>query len=107
MGSDNAAFSKPVRAKWTLRPAKGEGWQLVDPDGRPSTTYYQKERALVALDAAQARTDARQRRMARPCMCCGITFQSDGIHNRLCARCRNQGGEWRPYGIAPRSGRPR
>ena len=25
----------------------------------------------------------------RPCMCCGRDFPSEGIHNRLCDRCRS------------------
>ena len=27
----------------------------------------------------------------RPCMCCGGKFDSEGIHHRLCARCRRRG----------------
>lgn len=28
----------------------------------------------------------------RNCMCCQTSFESEGIHNRLCSRCR-QGGQ--------------
>lgn len=26
----------------------------------------------------------------RPCMCCRQTFESEGIHNRLCGNCRGK-----------------
>lgn len=31
------------------------------------------------------------RRMRRPCMCCGTSFKSEGIHNRLCKTCKTKG----------------
>ncbi len=29
-------------------------------------------------------------RKPRACMCCGVEFLSEGIHHRLCNRCRRQ-----------------
>lgn len=28
----------------------------------------------------------------RPCMTCGVSFQSEGKHNRLCPQCRRRDG---------------
>ncbi|MBL9047841.1 MAG: hypothetical protein JNK34_11135 [Tabrizicola sp.] len=86
----------------------GRGWRLTDPEGRPQVALYgDAERAQMALDAAQARTDAARKKSVRPCMCCEKPFQSEGIHNRMCDYCRRQNGELIPYGVAPRSGRPK
>lgn len=42
-----------------------------------------------------------QQRKSRKCMCCGAAFDSEGIHNRLCANCRKRpdvmGDPCRPY----------
>lgn len=35
------------------------------------------------------RTD-RDPRTKRDCMCCKVPFPSDGIHNRLCQRCKTE-----------------
>lgn len=108
MGSDNALFAKPKAELWTMEFLPCRGWRLVDPAGRPQTAIYgNREQALTVLDAAQARTDAARKRGLRACMTCGKPFMSEGIHNRMCTPCRGQGGDWNPYGIAPRSGRPR
>jgi hypothetical protein len=109
MGSDNFLFAKPKPALWSLLYCPGQGWRLVDPAGVPQLAVYaNRERALTAMDAAQARTDAKLKRGTRACMCCRAPFESEGIHNRMCTRCRAQSADgWNPYGLAPRSGRPR
>jgi hypothetical protein len=35
--------------------------------------------------------EKRARRRQRDCLCCGRAFVSEGVHNRLCARCRAGG----------------
>ena len=39
------------------------------------------------LDDMKARAAMR----IRPCLCCGTSFESEGIHNRLCASCGTGG----------------
>lgn len=108
MGLDNFLFAKPKFGTWTMEFLPGRGWRLIDPNGTAQAGLYgNRERALTALEAAQARTDAARKRTTRNCMCCRTPFDSEGIHNRLCTRCRASGGDWNPYGVAPRSGRPR
>lgn len=55
------------------------------------------ERKCDLLNAAQ---DARARRGERPCLCCGETFLSAGIHNRMCNRCRAVSDPLAGYGLA-------
>jgi len=43
-------------------------------------------------DACQRDADRKSKRGPRPCMCCGAEFDSEGIHNRLCGRCRLRDG---------------
>jgi hypothetical protein len=83
-------YAKPDRARWTMEYITGKGWRLVDPDGKPQSAFYTKDRAQTALDAAQARTDAERKRCRRRCLCCGGEFQSEGIHNRMCDTCRHR-----------------
>lgn len=105
----NQHVCKPAYARWTMEFMSGRGWRLVSPDGQPQTAIYgSRDKAQRALDAAQARTDAARRRGTRSCMCCQKPFESEGIHNRLCTSCRGLSADgWNPYGLAPRSGRPR
>lgn len=107
MGADNLQFAKPSHAKWNVL-SKAEGVHHVyGPDGSLYGTYGTRCQAAAIAGIRQKEADQAERRMTRPCMCCRTPFESEGIHNRLCSRCRASGGEWNPYGIAPRSGRPR
>jgi hypothetical protein len=108
MGADNALFSKPKAGVWSMEFVPDKGWRLIDPNGHRQAVFYgHAERAQGALDAAQSRTDAASKRMIRPCLCCQKPFDSEGIHNRLCATCRHVSGEYSPHAVAPRNGRPR
>ncbi len=40
-------------------------------------------------DAARKRAERDACSVWRACLCCGEPFPSEGIHNRLCRRCRN------------------
>ena len=44
-------------------------------------------------DACQREADRKAKRGPRPCMCCGETFKSEGIHHRMCGRCRSRGDD--------------
>jgi len=84
-------YSKPAHARWSMEYVTGQGWRLVDPDGKPQSAFYNtKDRAQTNLDSAQAQTDAARQRRHRPCMCCGHVFLSEGIHNRMCDVCRHR-----------------
>jgi hypothetical protein len=102
-------YGKPKAARWSIGYVPRKGYRLVDPAGVPQRAFYgSPERAQTACDAAQARTDAKLKRGTRTCLCCRSPFESEGIHNRMCGRCRGQSADgWNPYGLAPRSGRPR
>lgn len=103
----NHHVCKPAYARWTMEYVAGKGWRLVDPDGRPGSAFYTKGRALTALDAAQARADAARGRQQRRCLCCGESFLSEGIHNRMCDACRKRDfapdGLGRMRAISPRN----
>lgn len=63
-------------------------WAVWDGDGQQlSGAYYTRDEALARWETLVAAE--RQKRTAgeRPCMCCGRTFLSEGIHNRLCQSC--------------------
>ncbi|MDF1627008.1 MAG: helix-turn-helix domain-containing protein [Parvibaculaceae bacterium] len=55
------------------------------------------ERCFVFPDEAvtgwglYATPQDKARRMRRRCMCCGNSFKSEGIHNRLCKTCKTKG----------------
>lgn len=108
MGSDNHTFSKPENAKWRVVPAGDDVFEVRRPDGVLHGTYTSRSQAAGIVGIRQKEADRAARRMTRPCMCCQRPFQSEGIHNRMCATCRPRGSDGHnPYGIAPRSGRPR
>lgn len=51
----------------------------------------QKEIQRRAREGWERKRVARQAQLVdRPCMCCGKTFGSEGIHNRLCEVCRTR-----------------
>ncbi|MEZ5752846.1 MAG: hypothetical protein R3D60_13075 [Paracoccaceae bacterium] len=37
----------------------------------------------------------------RPCLRCGKTFHSEGVHNRMCNPCRGMGDALGAYGLVP------
>ena len=86
----NHHLCKPAFARWTMEYVPGTGWRLVDPDGKPGTAFYTRDRAETALEAAQARSDALRNRRRRACLCCGREFLSEGLHNRMCDPCRHR-----------------
>lgn len=59
-----------------------------DENNRVSKVYRTRGEAERKCVSLQAEIDRVARRGPRPCMCCGYFFASEGIHNRLCDRCR-------------------
>jgi hypothetical protein len=107
MGLDNALFSKPALARWTVERRTDDTFAVRCPDGTVYETYDTLQRAESVKAAQQKKDDAARKRMTRPCLCCSQPFESEGIHNRLCPPCRARGSEAGSYSVAPRSGRPR
>lgn len=70
----------------------GIGYIVFDPDGNfvPDSQTPFKQQAERQRDELQRAEDRVKKRGPRPCMCCGRTFASDGIHNRMCDPCRGR-----------------
>lgn len=69
------------------------GWyRIMGPEGAcVGQPYSGKKAAQQAAERMQAAADSRAKRGERPCLCCGTTFISEGIHHRLCGLCRHRG----------------
>lgn len=63
-------------------------------NGRETDFYPKSESAQRRCDALNRDLKKAAQKAKRKCMCCGTTFNSEGIHNRLCGRptCRGVGG---------------
>jgi hypothetical protein len=70
-------------------PAKG--YVVVDKDGaHVSSIHKNQDNALTCCDFMTAEFLRKFKRQDRACMCCGTTFPSVGIHNRMCDPCRRR-----------------
>lgn len=100
--------AKPARVRWEVRYAPPRGYMVVAPSGETRGPFASKDNADTCRDKLEARENAVRKRMVRPCLCCQRPFESEGIHNRMCGLCRlRDPDDVTPYGLAPRSGRPR
>lgn len=64
-------------------------WAVLDEDGnRVSGIFNSHVEAKDRLQHLQEEARRKSATRARPCMCCGKVFESEGIHNRLCNYCR-------------------
>lgn len=69
----------------------GGRWRVLDPSRRRCGGLYpSRDTAQTRCDSLNAELDRRRKRGPRACMCCGQTFVSEGIHNRLCGPCRQR-----------------
>ncbi len=76
-----------------------KGWAVYDDAGqRVSGLHSRIDGAQAMCDRMQRREDKKAVRTIRPCMCCRTAFESEGIHNRLCDRCRRVGLDLRMAG---------
>lgn len=69
-----------------------QGYVVVDPAGKVvagSQTPFRIEAQRAATESQRA-ADKKAKRGPRPCLCCGESFASEGIHNRLCDKCRRR-----------------
>lgn len=83
---------KPALSRFAVEYIPGAGYVVADPDGKwqgkPSPFRPQVERICAEL---QRDADKAAKRGPRPCMRCQAEFYSEGIHNRMCVRCRGVG----------------
>jgi len=93
---------KPGVGTFKVEHVSSFGYVVVDRDGRHVTGFTKShEQAKSWRDDKQRAADKQAKRGPRPCLRCGATFESQGIHNRMCNPCRGQrdslGEEQRPY----------
>lgn len=68
-----------------------EGYAVLDREGRRvGDTFRFRAEAERKRDELQRAADLKAKRGPRACLCCGATFTSEGIHNRLCTICRRR-----------------
>lgn len=83
------------------RPHPVRGYVVIDPEGRPQSAIYgNRDTAVTRAESLQRHADAAARRGPRACLCCGATFDSEGIHNRLCPGCRGRSDPLGAYGYS-------
>lgn len=76
-------------AEYRVQPTRG-AFVVLNADGeRVSPCWANELAAERERKRMQDAYDARVKRGARPCLCCGQSFQSMGIHHRLCDGCKS------------------
>ncbi len=95
------------RGRYAVKNVRG-GYVVLDPHGRiVAKGFVDHARADAKRDRLQAEADTVAKRGKRPCISCARTFDSEGIHNRMCPTCRLRNSDgWNPHGLARRGGRP-
>ena len=88
MGTEN--HSKPEFGKYRVEYLPGRGHYVVDPDGNRVTGFDSRGRMKDICATKQRASELAKGRKQRPCMCCGETFASEGVHNRRCNPCRSR-----------------
>ena len=88
----DSQISKPAAGAFTVEYRHGRGYAVVDPYGHVRGGYHATwDAAATQRDHLQRAADVAAKRGPRACMCCGVQFASEGIHNRLCNPCRGLG----------------
>ena len=89
-------YAKPGNGRFKVRYVPGQGYGVFGPDEVQTGTWHRtNDDALTACGARNAAA----KRVARPCMCCRQPFASEGIHNRMCGKCRLGSAGEQPAGI--------
>lgn len=66
-------------------------WRITDPQGGlVGREYACRTNAESACHRLQLQADRKHKRGPRACLCCARTFDSEGIHNRMCPACRQR-----------------
>jgi len=82
---------KPGRQAFRTEYLPGKGYVVRDPEGRQVADFTPfRIRAEQLRDRLQREADAKAKRGPRPCLSCGSSFVSEGIHYRLCSGCRSR-----------------
>lgn len=83
---------KPHNAKYVTRHDPELGYAVWSPEGERVTDWTIREGAAITrMKQLQVIADKKARKQVRACMCCRKSFESEGIHNRLCPPCRQHG----------------
>ena len=70
---------------YTVRPAGNRRFAVFNAKGvRVSGLYDCREFALTRAESLERQAG----RQERPCLTCAKPFMSEGVHNRMCNRCR-------------------
>jgi hypothetical protein len=81
----------PVRADFVVELIRGQGYAVFDLAGKrltePTPFHPVADRQRSAF---QREADRKAKRGPRACLRCRHAFESEGIHNRMCAPCRLQ-----------------
>lgn len=92
---------KPKGGAFTVSFRAGHGYAVLSPKGEMMAKGLTEADARRICREHQSEADRKAKRGPRPCMCCGTAFVSEGIHNRMCGRCRGAtealGEPQRPY----------
>ena len=70
----------------------GQGWIIADHLGQPVNGKVYRCQHIAATRAHNLENIARFAAInrIRDCLCCGVSFKSQGPHNRLCNPCRQR-----------------
>ena len=87
-------LSRPGAGRFTVQLVNNDRsrFAVFDPDDRQvSDVFPSRGAANVERDRLQRAKDAQSKRGKRACLCCGTSFDSEGIHHRMCNGCRLRG----------------
>jgi len=94
----------PRFARFRVDYVPGKGHVVFDPDDVQTHAYLSASQAHRVCEELQAAWNAVRKIGPRACLCCGGTFESEGIHNRMCSRCRAVFDPLAGYGLTGSSG---
>lgn len=68
----------------------GQSWIIADSDGRSVNGRFYRCQHIATARAHHLENEARliPLRRQRHCLHCGVSFTSEGPHNRMCNPCR-------------------
>ena len=64
-------------------------WAVFEGGTQITGLFPQEHQARKAMQAERTKDKPRVLKR-RPCLCCGVTFDSEGPHHRMCGSCRTQ-----------------